>query len=122
MSNSLRAIIAAAVMAASVTQAYAARVQPLPVGETLANDRIIPGTVMLPSGTKITTRNGSARIFHENGCTQEVPPYSTEIIEADPVCDTGAVTFPWMAMVGAGVATGVIAYQFTNDNDERMSP
>ena len=126
MSTILRGLITAAVLATGVAQAYAAEVRPRGVGPVTVNSIPIRGPVRAQPGAQVAVRGeGSALIVHDNGCTQLVPAYSSDIVQSDPVCDTGTGAYPWKGklILGAtGIILGVIAYELTNDNKPRMSP
>ena len=123
MSNSLKGMIAAAVIAMGVTQAYAAQL--VPAGDVLVDARPATGTITVRPGSQVTVRAGSARIYHENGCEQVVPAYTSEIVQADPVCNTGTTGYDQMngplVVVGTGIVVGIAAYQLSK-NDDPVSP
>jgi hypothetical protein len=120
MTNSLRAIIAAAVMATGVTQAYAAQVQPQ--GQVTLNGGAIFETVTAPPGSTVRVSSGSARIYYDNGCTEVVNAYESRVVQTDPVCNTGTTGYDQVKgpffLAGTGIIVGVVAWQLSRDKDD----
>ena len=120
MSNSLRGIIAAAVMATGVTQAYAAQVQPQ--GQVTLNGRTIFETVTAPPGSTVRVSAGSARIYYDNGCSEIVNAYESRVVQTDPLCNTGTTGYDQMKgpffLAGTGIIVGVVAWQLSKDKDD----
>ena len=124
MTNSLKGMIAAVVMATGVTQAYAAQVQPQ--GQVTLNGRTIFETVTASPGSTVRVSSGSARIYYDNGCTDLVNAYESRVVQTDPVCNTGTTQYDQMKgplfLAGTGLIVGVVAWQLSRNNDDPVSP
>ena len=124
MSNSLKGIIAAAVMATGVTQAYAIQIQPQ--GQVTLNNRSIFETVTATPGSTVRVSSGSARIYYDNGCTEVVNAYESRVVQTDPLCNTGTTGYDQMKgplfLAGTGIIVGVVAWQLSRNDDDGLSP
>ena len=123
MSNMLRGLIAAAVMATGIAQAHATKVKP--EGRVAVNGKVIPGTVTVSPGSTVSVSSGSAMIYYDNGCTQLVQSYRSEVVQSDPVCDTGFYlddAKKAMLAAGAFATAGAIIWITSDDDKKPASP
>ena len=123
ISYMLRGVIAAAVIAAGVAQAYAAKVKP--EGQVAVNGEAIAGPVEVSPGSTVSVSSGSARIYYANGCTQLVKAYRSEVVQSDPVCDTGFYLDDGkkaMLIAGGFALGGVIYWIASDDDDDKKKP
>ena len=118
ISYMLRGVIAAAIIATGVAQAYAAKVKP--DGQVAVNGQAIAGPVEVSPGSTVSVSAGSARIYYENGCTQLVKAVDSQVVQSDPVCDTGLYLDDGKKamLIAGGFALGGVIYWIASDDDD----